>query len=134
MESYKGIAIHVPSIQSSNFDVVSNLRLADNVVTATTDTAASNQREDDASKRESRPSTPPTLDTFQNLQLNGFDSRLGFDNETEVFYLEILQPETDNVIQRIPSESLVEYLNSQTQELLSSVSPPVSNNNLDQSI
>ncbi len=93
-------------------------KVPDSVVTAATETAQSNAREDDASQRESRPDNPPTLDTFQNLKVDGFQTRLGFDNESDVFYLEILQPDTDNVIQRIPSESLVEYLNSKFDELI----------------
>ncbi|MDX1738672.1 MAG: hypothetical protein R3261_10575 [Alphaproteobacteria bacterium] len=90
----------------------------DNVVTAATESNASNVREDDASRQESRPKNPPTLDTFQNLKFDGFQTRLGFDDESDIFFLEILQPDSDNVIQRIPSESLVEYLNSKFDELV----------------
>lgn len=109
-------------------------RVPDNVVTAATESAETNEREDDASKRESRPDTPPTLDTFQNLKFDGLDTRLGFDNESEVFFLEILQPNTDDVIQRIPSESLIEYLDEKFDELVAAAATPSSQKNLDRSI
>lgn len=108
-------------------------KVPDNVVTAATETEQSNVRDDDASRRESRPDNPATLDTFQNLQIDGFQTRLGFDNESDVFYLEILQPDSDNVVQRIPSESLVEYLNSKFDELIQE-STSSSAANLDRSI
>ncbi|WP_420549381.1 hypothetical protein [Curvivirga sp.] len=93
-------------------------RTPDNVVTAATETDQPNVREEDASRQESRPDTPATLDTYQNLRIDGFQTRLGFDNETDTYFMEVLQPDSDNVIQRIPSESLIEYLDSKFDELI----------------
>ncbi|MTI10564.1 hypothetical protein [Curvivirga aplysinae] len=107
-------------------------RTPDNVVTAATETDQPNVRDEDASRRESRPDTPATLDTYQNLRIDGFQTRLGFDNETDTYFMEVLQPDSDNVIQRIPSESLIEYLDSKFDELIQEA--PQSSASLDRSI
>ncbi|WP_259783134.1 hypothetical protein [Aestuariispira ectoiniformans] len=90
----------------------------DNVVTATTDLANPNTREEDASRRESRGDRQSPLATLENLKINGLNTRLEYDNDHEVVFLEILQPRTEEVVQKIPSEKLVEYLSEQAKQVL----------------
>lgn len=105
----------------------------DNVVTAAPETGASNTRDEDASRRESRGERNSPLATIDDLRISGLNTRLEYDNDHEVVFLEILQPRTEEVVQKIPSERLVEYLSDQAQEILER-GASFSGNPLDQSI
>lgn len=85
----------------------------DQVVTATTNTSSSNVRDDDALRRDDRASREASVAALQDLQIEGLQTRVGFDQESDTVFLEILAPQTENVIQRIPSENLVEFLAEQ---------------------
>lgn len=87
-------------------------RLPDNVVTAAETTSDPNVRSEDAFRRQSR-TQQETLASLEELQIQGLRTRVGFDVENELVFLEILQPKTEEVIQRIPSEGLVQFLNEQ---------------------
>ena len=89
----------------------------DNVVTATTQASESNIREEDALRRESRAGQDLAPPTFEDLRVSGLKTRVGYDNIQETVYLEILQPNTEEVLSRIPSESLLEYLASQAETI-----------------
>lgn len=108
----------------------------DNVVTATTETSQSNTRDEDASRRESRGDRQSSLRTMDELRISGLKTRVGYDNEQETVFLEVLQPRTDDVIIRIPSEELIQYLSQQAQQLRSGgeVNAASSTAALDQSI
>lgn len=92
----------------------------DNVVTAAVSPSETNVRDDDALRRQSGGGRDGGLASLQDLELNGVRTRVGFDAESETVFLEILQPRTEEVIQRIPSEGLVQFLNEQFDQLISS--------------
>ncbi|RED52430.1 hypothetical protein [Aestuariispira insulae] len=89
----------------------------DHVVTATTQGAETNVRDEDALRRESRADQDLAPPTFDSLKVNGLKTRVGYDNVQETVYLEILQPNTDEVLSRIPSEELLEYLANQVEQV-----------------
>lgn len=105
----------------------------DNVVTATTELGNTNTRDEDASRRESRGERNSPLATIDDLKIDGLSTRLEYDNDHEVVFLEILQPRTEEVVQKIPSERLIEYLSEQAREAISE-NTALSGNPLDQSI
>lgn len=85
----------------------------DNVVTALTDPDALSAREDDALRRDSR-SSGGGLATIDSLRVSGFKTRIDYDNERERVFLEIIEPKTEEILQRIPSEGLLEYLSEES--------------------
>ena len=107
----------------------------DNVVTATTSSESTNVRDDDALRRQERSDRDLQIDTLDNLKLAGLKARLGYDIEDEQVYLEILLPNTDEVLQRVPSESLLDYLAEQITKSVG-INPAVDSNEkpFDQSI
>lgn len=92
----------------------------DQVVTAATNAEETNVREDDAQRNRQDNSREPNIASLEDLKLAGLKTRVGFDTEHDLVYLEILTPKTEDVIQRIPSEHLVEYLADEFQEALES--------------
>ena len=90
----------------------------DNVVTALTDPENLNARDDDALRRE--PKAGGGLSTIDNLRVSGFKTRIDYDNERERVFLEIIEPKTEEILQRIPSEGLLEYLSDKSVEPRSS--------------
>jgi len=107
----------------------------DNVVTATTNAESANIRDDDALRRQDRSDRDLQIDTLDNMKLGGLKARIGYDIEDERVYLEILIPNTDEVLQRVPSESLLDFLASQISESVGII-PTVSDtgNPIDRSI
>ncbi len=91
--------------------------VADNVVTAAVETSDPNTRSDDATRRQSA-SPQDNLPSLAELRAQGLSTRIGFDPENEQVFLEILQPRTNDVIQRIPSEGLVEFLSEQFNRIV----------------
>jgi len=89
----------------------------DNVVTATTDSAQANTREDDALRRQERSVREQGVSALPELQIQGLKTRVGFDAETDVVFLEVLLPNTEEVLRRIPSENLIEFLQSQVDRI-----------------
>ena len=89
----------------------------DNVVTAATDPAQTNTPEDNALRRQERSVREQGVSALQELQLQGFKTRVGFDAETDVVFMEILLPNTEEVLRRIPSENLIEFLQSQVDRI-----------------
>jgi uncharacterized FlaG/YvyC family protein len=89
----------------------------DNVVTATTDSAQPNTREDDALRRQERSVREQGVSALQELQIQGLKMRVGFDAETDAVFLEVLLPNTEEVLRRIPSENLIEFLQSQVDRI-----------------
>ena len=89
----------------------------DNVVTATTEGAEANVREEDALRRESRADQDLAPPTFEDLRIDGLKTRVGYDNDQETVFLEILAPNSDEVLRRIPSEELLEYLANQVEQV-----------------
>jgi uncharacterized FlaG/YvyC family protein len=89
----------------------------DNVVTATTDSAQPNTREDDALRRRERSVREQGVSALPELQIQGLKTRVGFDAETDVVFLEVLLPNTEEVLRRIPSENLIEFLQSQVDRI-----------------
>jgi uncharacterized FlaG/YvyC family protein len=89
----------------------------DNVVTATTDSAQPNTREDDALRRQERSVREQGVSALPELQIQGLKTRVGFDAETDVVFLEVLLPNTEEVLRRIPSENLIEFLQSQVDRI-----------------
>ncbi|MEQ8442059.1 MAG: flagellar protein FlaG [Alphaproteobacteria bacterium] len=85
----------------------------DNVVTAATDATETSAREDDALRRQDRSEREQALASLQDFQLQGLRTRVGFDAESDRVFLEILLPRTEEVIRRIPSENLIEFLQSE---------------------
>ncbi len=81
----------------------------DNVVTALTDPDEPSARDDDALRRDPKASGGG-LATIDSLRVSGFKTRIDYDNERERVFLEIIEPKTDEILQRIPSEGLLEYL------------------------
>ena len=102
----------VPTLQST----------PDNVVTAAVSPSETNVRDDDALRRQGGGGRDGAVASLQDLQINGLRTRVGFDAENETVFLEILQPQTDEVIQRIPSEWLVQFLNEQFDQLVANSS------------
>ncbi len=98
----------VPTLQST----------PDNVVTAAVAPSETNVRDDDALRRQGGGGRDGGVASLQDLQINGLRTRVGFDPENETVFLEILQPQTEEVIQRIPSEGLVQFLNEQFDQLI----------------
>ncbi len=90
----------------------------DNVVTAAVSPSETNVRDDDAFRRQSGGGREGAVASLQDLQVQGISTRVGFDAENETVFLEILQPRTEEVIQRIPSEGLVQFLNEQFDQLV----------------
>ncbi|MDJ0685620.1 MAG: flagellar protein FlaG [Alphaproteobacteria bacterium] len=90
----------------------------DSVVTPTVSATDANAREDDALRRPSNRERDAAVASLQSLELAGLSTRIGFDPENEQVFLEILQPSTEEVIQRIPSEALVEFLDQQFDQLV----------------
>lgn len=93
----------VPTLQST----------PDNVVTAAVAPTETNVRDDDAFRRQGGAAREGAVASLSDLQVDGISTRVGFDAESETVFLEILQPQTEEVIQRIPSEGLVQFLNEQ---------------------
>ena len=89
----------------------------DNVVTAAVSPSETNVRDDDALRRQGGGAREGRVASLQDLQINGLRTRVGFDAENETVFLEILQPQTEEVIQRIPSEGLVQFLNERFDQL-----------------
>ena len=85
----------------------------DNVVTAATEPAETNAREDDALRRQERSVREQAASQLQDLEIQGLSTRVGFDAESDTVFLEIVNPTSEEVIQRIPSENLVEFLSTQ---------------------
>ena len=106
----------------------------DNVVTATTQPSETSVRDDDALRRQRRGDQENSLAALEALKVEGLKTRVGYDNEQETVFLEILAPNSDQVIQRIPSESLVEFLASQVQTNSGLANLNGASNPLDQSI
>lgn len=97
----------------------------DQVVTATTDPTAANAREDDALRRQERGAREATVATIQDLEIKGLTTRIDYDVERERVFLEILTPQTEEVLQRIPSENLLDFLAAQAASLTGSRSEGV---------
>jgi len=91
--------------------------VADNVVTAAVATSDPDTRSDDATRRQNN-SEPSGLASLQEFRARGLSTRIGFDPENEQVFLEILAPRTQDVIQRIPSEGLVEFLSEQFSRIV----------------
>lgn len=89
----------------------------DNVVTAATDPAQTNTREEDALRRQERSVREQGVSSLQDLQVAGLTTRVGFDAESDRVFLEILLPQTEEVIRRIPSENLIEFLQSSVDQV-----------------
>lgn len=97
----------------------------DQVVTATADPTAANAREDDALRRQERGAREATVATIQDLEIKGLTTRIDYDVERERVFLEILTPQTEEVLQRIPSENLLDFLAAQAASLTGSRSESV---------
>lgn len=97
----------------------------DQVVTAATDPTATNAREDDALRRQERAAREQQIATLQDLEIKGLTTRIDYDTERERVFLEILTPRTNEVLQRIPSENLLDFLAAQTARLTSTSSEVV---------
>jgi len=89
----------------------------DQVVTAATNAEDANVRDDDALRRQERGARDTGVSSLDDLQIQGLKTRVGFDTDNDLVYLEILTPRTEDVIQRIPSESLVEFLSEQFEQI-----------------
>ncbi|NMM46349.1 flagellar protein FlaG [Rhodospirillaceae bacterium KN72] len=103
----------------------------DNVVTAATESAQSNSREEDALRRQERSVREQAVASLDDIRIEGLKTRFGFDAEKDRVFLEILLPKTEEVLRRIPSESLIEFLQSQVDRISS---PGGSSQAFDQSI
>ena len=97
--------------QSGATSTVQNV--PDNVVTAATDATETSAREDDALRRQDRSEREQAIASLQDFQTEGLRTRVGFDAESDRVFLEILAPQTEEVIQRIPSENLIEFLQTE---------------------
>lgn len=89
----------------------------DNVVTAATNGSETSAREDDALRRQERSAREQAVSQLQELQLQGLQTRVGFDAENDRVFLEVLLPNTEEVIRRIPSENLIQFLQSQVDQI-----------------
>lgn len=99
-------------------DATSTLQnVPDNVVTAATDPAQTNTREEDALRRQERSVREQGVSSLQDLEVAGLTTRVGFDAESDRVFLEILLPQTEEVIRRIPSENLIEFLQSSVDQV-----------------
>lgn len=96
----------------------------DQVVTAPTNAEDTNVRDDDALRRQERGAREAGVASLEDLKVQGLKTRVGFDTEYDLVFLEILTPKTEDVIQRIPSESLVEFLADQFQQSIDTGSAP----------
>jgi uncharacterized FlaG/YvyC family protein len=94
--------------------------IPDQVVTAATNAEDTNVRDDDALRRQERGARDAGVASLDDLRIQGLKTRVGFDTENDLVFLEILTPKTEDVIQRIPSESLVEFLSEQFEQITSS--------------
>ena len=112
----------VPTLQST----------PDNVVTAPVAPTETNVRGDDAFRRQGGGARDGAVASFSDLRLEGLSTRVGFDAESETVFLEILQPRTEEVIQRIPSEGLVQFLNEQFDRIVTDTG--AANRAIDQSV
>lgn len=111
---------NTPPQPAADAGAVPTLQAApENVVTAAVAPSETSVRDDDALRRQSGGGRESGVASLQDLQLNGLRTRVGFDAENETVFLEILQPRTEEVIQRIPSEGLVQFLNEQFDQLIS---------------
>lgn len=106
--------------------------IPDNVVTAATNGSETNAREDDALRRQERSAREQAVSQLQELQLQGLQTRVGFDAENDRVFLEVLLPNTEEVIRRIPSENLIQFLQSQVDQI--GGDPGAPSQTLDQSI
>ncbi|MBO6861803.1 MAG: flagellar protein FlaG [Alphaproteobacteria bacterium] len=91
----------------------------DNVVTAATENTETNAREEDALRRQERSQREQGVSALQDLEIAGLRTRVGFDAEEDRVFLEILLPQTEEVIRRIPSENLIEFLQTQVDRITS---------------
>jgi len=91
--------------------------VADNVVTAAVQTSDPDTRSDDATRRQNN-SAQAGLASLEEFRSKGLSTRIGIDPENEQVFLEILSPQTQDVIQRIPSEGLVEFLSEQFSRIV----------------
>jgi uncharacterized FlaG/YvyC family protein len=82
----------------------------DVVVTAATDNSQTSAREDDALRRQERSVREQGVSSLQEFEVQGLTTRVGFDAEADRVFLEILLPESQEVLRRIPSENLIEFL------------------------
>lgn len=89
----------------------------DNVVTATTAQSESSVREEDAFRRQERSDRERAVSQLEDLQIQGIETRFGFDAENDRVFLEVLRPNTEEVIQRIPSENLIQFLQTQVDQV-----------------
>lgn len=92
----------------------------DQVVTAATNAEDTNVRDDDALRRQDRNAREAAVASIEDLKIQGLKTRIGFDTENDLVFLEILTPKTEDVIQRIPSENLVEFLADQFEQISAS--------------
>ncbi|MCR9220796.1 MAG: hypothetical protein NXI21_11260 [Alphaproteobacteria bacterium] len=104
----------------------------DQVVTAATNAEDANVRDEDALRRQERSAREAGVASIDDLRIQGLKTRVGFDTENDLVFLEILTPKTEDVIQRIPSESLIEFLADQFNRL--SDAGRVSQETLDRSV
>lgn len=82
----------------------------DVVVTAATENSQTSAREEDALRRQDRSVREQGVSSLQDFEVRGLTTRVGFDAEADRVFLEILLPESEEVLRRIPSENLIEFL------------------------
>lgn len=82
----------------------------DVVVTAATENSQTSAREEDALRRQDRSVREQGVSSLQDFELQGLTTRVGFDAEADRVFLEILLPQSEEVLRRIPSENLIEFL------------------------
>ncbi len=102
-----------PSATAQAGAIATLQKTPDNVVTATTNAESANVRDDDAMRKQERGDRDLQIATLENLKMTGLKTRIGYDSEDDRVYLEILIPNTNEVLQRVPSESLLDYLATQ---------------------
>lgn len=85
----------------------------DNVVTSTEANSDTNTRTEDALRRAEQDRRKGSVKSYQNFRLDELKTRVGYDPDNEIVYVEILAPRTKQLVARIPSEQLVSYLNQQ---------------------
>ncbi len=82
-----------------------------NVVTATANTEGSrNARRDDTSGRAAQESISSVREVIDSLRLTSRRTQIGFNSELNRVFLEVINAKTDEVVERIPSESLVRFV------------------------
>lgn len=106
----------------------------DQVVTATTQADETNARSEDALRRQDRSEREGALASLQELQIEGLQTRIGFDQEKDLVFLEILLPKTEDVIARIPSENLVDFLSEKFSDVIERAAAGGNREAIDQSI